>query len=344
MLFALTVSSCSSPPEENPPAVDQSAAAQTAVPDHEEFETDDVMRPDEVRDLPPNELGRIMILMYHEIGYPESEWCRTPENFRQDLENLYREGYRLISMNDLIDGHIDVPAGTTPVVLTFDDATPGQFRYIEQEGKTVIVPFCAVAILEDFHQEHPDFGLAATFYIFYDRPFRQAEYIEQKLNYLVKKGFEIGNHTYTHSNLAALSPAKVAEQLAMHGQRTRDYLHDYHIRTLALPYGARPSDPELAIRGCSEGINYRHEAVLLVGSNPAPSPFSKDFGVYLPRIRAGEINSDGVGMYDWIDYFRNNPERRFLSDGDPDAITISAQSAEDLRGQIPGAYKKIIKK
>ena len=49
-------------------------------------------------------------------------------------------------------------------------------------------------------------------------------------------------------------------------------------------------------------------------------------------------------MYDWIDYFRNNPERRFLSDGDPDAITISAQSAEDLRGQIPGAYKKIIKK
>src|SRR5436309_13697569 len=29
-----------------------------------------------------NELGRLMILEYHKIDYPEERWTRTPENFR----------------------------------------------------------------------------------------------------------------------------------------------------------------------------------------------------------------------------------------------------------------------
>src|SRR5256886_11334806 len=80
--------------------------------------------------LAPNELGRVMILEYHKIDYPEERWTRTPENFRRDLETLYARGYRLIALNDLLDGRIIVPAGTTPVVLTFDDSSPGQFRYV----------------------------------------------------------------------------------------------------------------------------------------------------------------------------------------------------------------------
>ena len=33
-----------------------------------------------------NEMGRMMILEYHKIDYPEERWTRTPENFRRDLE------------------------------------------------------------------------------------------------------------------------------------------------------------------------------------------------------------------------------------------------------------------
>ena len=82
--------------------------------------------------LPPNELGRVMILEYHKIDYPEARWTRTPENFRRDLGTLYAKGYRLIALGDLLDGRIVLPAGTTPIVLTFDDSSPGQFRYIER--------------------------------------------------------------------------------------------------------------------------------------------------------------------------------------------------------------------
>ncbi|MGH7418303.1 MAG: hypothetical protein ACREKB_11060, partial [Candidatus Rokuibacteriota bacterium] len=90
--------------------------------------------------LRPNELGRVMILEYHKIDYPEERWTRTPENFRRDLETLYARGYRLLALNDLLDGRITLPAGTTPVVLTFDDSSPGQFRYLQRNGDLEIDP------------------------------------------------------------------------------------------------------------------------------------------------------------------------------------------------------------
>ncbi len=81
-----------------------------------------------------NELGAIMIVEYHRIGNPERRWTRTPAGLRRDLDLLWANGYRLISLNALIAGSIALPAGSTPVVLTFDDSSPGQFRYLERNG------------------------------------------------------------------------------------------------------------------------------------------------------------------------------------------------------------------
>ncbi len=113
----------------------------------------------------PNELGRIMILEYHKIDHPEERWTRTPANFRRDLEMLYARGYRLVALGDVLDGRIAVPAGTTPVVLTFDDSSPGQFRYLESNGSVELDPQSGMGILESFANERPDFGRSATFYV-----------------------------------------------------------------------------------------------------------------------------------------------------------------------------------
>lgn len=43
----------------------------------------------------PNELGQVMILMYHSIGPEEAEWTRTPEE-------LYARGYRLVRVKKYI--------------------------------------------------------------------------------------------------------------------------------------------------------------------------------------------------------------------------------------------------
>jgi peptidoglycan/xylan/chitin deacetylase (PgdA/CDA1 family) len=279
-----------------------------------------------------NELGQIMVLMYHRIEGAEAEWARTPENFRKDLRALYEAGYRLVSLNDVLDGKINTPAGTTPVVLTFDDGTAGQFRLIEKEGRRVVDPDCAVGILEEFHRAHPHFGLAATFYIYYvATPFEQPEYVAAKLAYLAEKGFEIGNHTYGHGNLRSLTPEGARRELAYHVKSTREYLPGYRVRSLALPYGAHPEDKSYIMQGSYEGIEYHHEGILLVGSNPAPSPFAKRFDpAAIPRIRASEMLTGGQGLYDWLEYFKQNPQQRYVSDGNADTVAAPERLREEI--------------
>ncbi|MDD4122593.1 MAG: hypothetical protein PHE94_06905, partial [Eubacteriales bacterium] len=81
--------------------------------------------------LKPNEAGRIMILMYHNIGDEEREWVRTPANFLKDLKVLYEKGYRPVSLTDYVRGNISTEQGMTPVVITFDDGNLNNFEYLE---------------------------------------------------------------------------------------------------------------------------------------------------------------------------------------------------------------------
>jgi len=98
-----------------------------------------------------NHNGKIMILMYHDIGYPEATWRRTPENLKKDLTVLYNNGYRAVSLNDYVTNNIKIPIGTTPVVITFDDGTAGQFTFIKQNDTLIPDKKSGVGILEQFY-------------------------------------------------------------------------------------------------------------------------------------------------------------------------------------------------
>jgi peptidoglycan/xylan/chitin deacetylase (PgdA/CDA1 family) len=286
-------------------------------------------------DLTPNELGRVMILEYHKIDYPEERWTRTPENFRRDLETLYAKGYRLINLGDLLDRKIKIPAGTTPVVLTFDDSSPGQFRYIEANGSVQIDPKSAIGILEAFIAEKPDFGRGGTFYVLPgaskpNRLFNQPEYEAKKLLFLVSHGYEIGNHTLWHANLGKYPEATVRAQVAEAQVWIQRHVPDYKTRTLALPHGVYPPDVNWVLNGTAKGTTYSHDAVLMVAGGPAPSPFSRAFDpVRLPRIQAVERD---LGY--WINYFDKNPHERFVSDGDANSVTVPAASRDRLRAEL----------
>ena len=286
-------------------------------------------------DLTPNELGRVMILEYHKIDYPEERWTRTPENFRHDLETLYAKGYRLINLGDLLDRKIQIPAGTTPVVLTFDDSSPGQFRYIEANGSVRIDPKSAIGVLEAFIAEKPDFGRGGTFYVLPgaskpNRLFNQPEYEGKKLQYLASHGYEIGNHTLWHANLGKYPEATVRAQVAEAQVWIQRHVPDYKTRTLALPHGVYPPDVSWVLHGSAKGTTYNHDAVLMVAGGPAPSPFSRAFDpVRLPRIQAVERD-----LAYWLNYFDKNPHERFVSDGDANSVTVPAASRELLRAEL----------
>jgi len=275
----------------------------------------------------PNELGRVMILEYHKIDTPEARWTRTPENFRRDLQRLWERGYRTVALNDYLDGKIALPAGTTPLILTFDDSSPGQFRYIQRGSDWVIDPECGIGILEAFAREHPGFGHAATFYVLPganppNRLFNQPELATRKLQYLASQGYEIGNHSLWHAELGRYSEAVVREQLAGAQEWVQRHVPGYRFRTLALPLGSYPKELGWALSGEAKGMTYKHDGILMVAGGAAPSPYARNFDANrLPRIQAV-----GTDLDYWITYFDRNPGERYVSDGDAATITVASGS------------------
>lgn len=323
VFIAISLSSCSNIQADNADHTDEVELSQPSS-DTENGKPEEEQKPIDYSIIKPNELGQVMVLMYHEVGSEEADWVRTPENFRRDLQTLYDKGYRLISLNDLLDGDIDTEAGYTPVVLTFDDGDLGQFKVKMVDGKPTPDPDSAVGILTDFYKQHPDFGKAATFYIYHPLPFREKDYIDYKLKFLAENGFEIGNHTDTHASLSKLDGNGIQKELGLNVKHTQDYLPGYDVNTLALPYGSVSKDNiQYLLDGSFGGLKYHNKAILLVGANPSKSPYDSDFDpIKVPRVRGSEMNVDGLGIYDWIKYFDSHPEKRYISDGDPNTIVV----------------------
>lgn len=244
---------------------------------------------------PPNTLGRIPILEYHLIADRDSRWGRARDGFRRDLQLLYDRGYRPVTVADLIDGKLALPTGTSPVVFTFDDASPSQFRYIEHAGSLDIDPESGVGIWLDFAKRHPDWPLRATFCLlpgasaghafFGDRGIegQQTSWRFRKLKFLADQGFELCAHTLWHANLSTLSDAGVQEQIARSLVAIDSAVPGYRVRTFALPLGVWPKNRELAHQGSwrdpksGKTVDYRFDAILEVAGGPVKSPRAPGF-------------------------------------------------------------------
>ena len=83
-------------------------------------------------ELKVDESGNIPIMMYHGIhNVTDNEYTggnvdkdgyqRTTQAFINDLEFYYNSGYRMIRLEDYVNGIIDVEAGYSPIIITFDD-------------------------------------------------------------------------------------------------------------------------------------------------------------------------------------------------------------------------------
>jgi peptidoglycan/xylan/chitin deacetylase (PgdA/CDA1 family) len=154
------------------------------------------------------------------------------------------------------------------------------------------------------------------------------------LRFLVERGFEIGNHTHDHVPLNTKDATGVQQALVLGRRLIKDAVPDAEVATLALPLGAMPDDPALALRGSWGGESYRHEGVFLVGAEPAPSPFAKEWNPSgVPRVRTGPWVG-GEPDYSagfWLDWLKRNAERRYISDGDPRTIAFPRSLRSRLR-------------
>jgi Predicted xylanase/chitin deacetylase len=304
----------------------------------------------------PNELGKIPVIMYHEIGGKpyarDPALVRTVESFKKDLELLYEAGFRPVNMGDVLENNIDIPAGTSPVVITFDDARESQFRLIETENALKVDPNSAVGILTEFNKKHPDWGLKATFFVLPKSPktmapFGQPGLGDQKLAYLVEKGFELGNHTTLHKSLARMPVAEIQKEIGFAHNEILRAVPNAKVQVLAVPMGIFPKDKanwKYLLQGTYEGKTYDYKAAMLAAYRPIPSPASKAFDP-LRLERIAPLDSDPNGLRNWIIKLKAAGGDRYVSDGDPNVISYakgreSEVAVERLKeqGKIVYAY------
>ncbi|HEY0671070.1 MAG TPA: polysaccharide deacetylase family protein [Longimicrobiales bacterium] len=283
--------------------------------------------------MTPNELGRIPVLEYHLIGDKEARWERERGQFRKDLELLYARGYRPVTASEMVDGRIDLPRGLSPVVFTFDDASPGQFRYIEQNGQLVIDPGSAVGIWLDFAKEHPDWknkavwcmlsGAEAGRSFFGDKGIegQKTEWRHRKVKFLADQGFELCNHTLWHAQLVKYPDAFVQEQIARLQLAVDSAVPGYRIRTFALPLGIWPKNRTLAEKGSwtdpksGRTITYDHDVILEVSGGPARGPHDPQFnGLSVNRVQV-YLNE----LQKTLDHL-DKSGTRYVSDGNPTTV------------------------
>ncbi len=290
----------------------------------------------------PNESGEIPIIMFHRFieTYEENTekyYTTTFTEFEALLQTLYDAGYRLISMEDFIDCNIKVPAGTMPMVFTFDDGTPGQFNLIKEGGSLKVNPKSAVGIMMAFNEKHPDFGLKGIFYVNMDignNTFDGEGTLTERFEILQSLGFELGNHTWGHVKYTEPknnSAQKIQESLGKNQEKADEILPGLRFYSLALPYGSLPDKSlyKYLESGSYNGIEYKNESIMAVGANPSVPSISKNYNsLYVRRIRAqGRVAEDGDLTW-WLP--RMTSSRMFISDGDPSTIVVPEDKADKI--------------
>ncbi|HEX9309417.1 MAG TPA: polysaccharide deacetylase family protein [Gemmatimonadaceae bacterium] len=288
----------------------------------------------------PNEMGRIMVLEYHLITDHNADYARERGQFRKDLELLYSRGYRPVNMSDVLDKKLNLPKGLSPVVFVFDDASPEQFRYINNNGKLEIDPTSGIGIWLDFKKTHPDWGNKAVFCLlsganaghnfFGDRGIegQQSSWRFQKVKWLADNGFELCDHTVWHAQLSKFPDAFVQEQIARNALAIDSAVPGYKIRSMALPQGLWPKNRALASKGSwtnpktGKTVSYSWPVVFEVAGGPMRSPYDPAFNPGVtPRIQViGNAIESNMNKLE-------QSGNMYISDGNPSVVARPAPSS-----------------
>lgn len=184
---------------------------------------------------------KILVLLYHRVGYTTDQLTVTPERFSNDLSLLADYGYQTISLrqfqNFLQGNGADLPE--QPVLLTFDDG------YIDNYEN-------AFPILQKF-------GLSATFFIITGLLWTPGRLSPGQLQEMARSGMCFGSHTVTHRSLASLSPQEADEELNS-SRSTLESILGTVVDTVSYPCGSY-NDTIIQIaqnNGYQEGFTVRN--------------------------------------------------------------------------------------
>ncbi|MDR1537869.1 MAG: polysaccharide deacetylase family protein [Clostridiales bacterium] len=309
------------------------APTETPIPSEPPVaEPSETIPPVDYQAFRPYEIGQIMIIMYHGItdGEETNSYIRNANNFTQDMQTLYEMGFRLASVKDWINNEIKVEAGFTPVIFTFDDGLSTTFSLSEDLQP---IENCAVDLMDKFSRLHPDFGNTAMFFINGDaEQFKGGGTLPQRLQYLVDHGYELGNHTYSHAKLNALDALGIQKEIGLVDQLIKDSVPGYEPYGLSYPFGIRPKEElrNYILSGSYEGRPYSYAFGVREGQSGPPSALNRNGfdPLNVPRVRGSNDEATDLGWH--LELYSQNPQGRYISDGDPNTVCVPEESAESI--------------
>lgn len=286
----------------------------------------------------PDELGKIPVIMYHEIGKSgkNTSLDRNVASFEKDLQLLYDKGFYLVNAADIVHNKLDVPLGKSPVALTFDDARRTQVNLIQTNKGLQVDPKCALGILETFIKAHPDWKLKATFFVLpkskaTNESFGQTGMGKEKIAYLIKNGCEVANHSVLHKSFASFTAAQVQAEIGEADKLITELNPEAKLETFALPMGKYPKNKALwplLLKGTYNGHDYSYKAAFDAAWRPISSPSAKKYN----PMRLERVNSvEGLnGIRYWIEKLAAPGGGRYISDGDLGWVSFPKSRESEL--------------
>jgi hypothetical protein len=262
---------------------------------------------------------QVPILLYHRFlpdTYAKSYPTKTVfRDFHSELQSLFDNGYSLVSLQDWINGDLQVPAGRRPIIITLDDAFFADQIYLENNGQPSLNS--GLGVLWEFSQQHPDFGFAASLFAnmgdkvygniqkgnWYENGPGWEDSLAKVIAWCIQHNVMPYNHMYNHPRLDLTLTEQIPWELEKNDQSMRTFLKRINGLDLvkgvdnivALPYGAWP----LSKGGKAAILKYKNpegvplQAVLEAGyyynAEYLQPPYSSAYNPWhIPRI-AGHI-------------------------------------------------------
>ena len=292
--------------------------------------------------LKANEIGRIPIIMYHSVDEKGGKYDKRGLNipgttFRKHLDMMVKAGWYPMNARDIyIPEKLQaVPAGMTPVVLTFDDARGSQF-WMKPDGS--IAPNCILGILESYHKKYGEkWPRAGTFFAlpkssYNPTPFWQAGLEAKKCQWLVANGYELSNHSFAHKNMAPMNAAQVREAVWGCVRDIRKLAPNATMDTFCVPYGSYPKDKSTwgVILNDPQG-QYKNLVAFKAWGDESFAPGDK-------RFNPKEVDRIGVdpGYFEHVFARLEKAGKLYVSDGNPSTMTVPKSWQDFVSPNRPG--------
>jgi peptidoglycan/xylan/chitin deacetylase (PgdA/CDA1 family) len=160
------------------------------------------------------------ILLYHHVDPNEpatNRYNTTPDNFAAQMQALADWGYTTITASQLVEAiKYGAPLPPRPVVITFDDGHYSVYEY-------------AFPVM----QEHGFFGVT---YIVANRLEASGFTGVYELEEMIAAGWEVGSHSYTHSDLTL--DHSIAFNEIYYSRDTLNSALSQDVTTFAYPFGS----------------------------------------------------------------------------------------------------------